>query len=160
MLLQNRKETSFSNDPFFIYSHQTMPQQNIYINKWDILGIIIEMRTWNQLWKHELHQPLHTETCTHATQMPSNSTFPFMWHLRATRCRSCDCVSAGGGIFLTYHEALCLETNCKEQLVLLSHSGGTLFFSLFPVFLAPPPASPLYDDEFPVCSSNVKLHQI
>lgn len=61
MFLQNRKETSFSNDPFFIYSHQTMPQQYIYINKWDILGIIIEMRTWNQLWKHELHQPLHTQ---------------------------------------------------------------------------------------------------
>lgn len=34
-------------------------------------------------------------TITHATQTPSNSTFPFMWHLRATRCRSCDCVSAG-----------------------------------------------------------------
>lgn len=158
MLLQNRKETSFSNDPFFIYSHQTMPQQNIYINKWDILGIIIEMRTWNQLWKHELHQPLHTETCTHATQMPSNSTFPFMWHLRATRCRSCDCVSAGAFFWLIMKRFASRQTVRSNWS--FRHTLEELYFSPFFLFSSPPPASPLYDDEFTVCSWNVKLHQI
>lgn len=126
MFLQNRKETSFSNDPFFIYSHQTMPQQNIYINKWDILGIIIEMRTWNQLWKHELHQPLHTQHKCPLT----------------VRFHSCDTsglrdVGPVTVSLLGHFSDLSWSALPQDKLVLPSHSGGTLFFSLFPLPLQP-----------------------
>lgn len=72
-------------------------------------------------------------TIAHATQMPSNSTFPFMWHLRATRCRSCDCVSAGAFFWLIMKRFASRQTVRSNWS--FRHTLEELYFS--PFFLSP-----------------------
>lgn len=75
-------------------------------------------------------------TITHATQTPSNSTFPFMWHLRATRCRSCDCVSAGAFFWLITKRFAWRQTVRSNWS--FRHTLEELYFSpFFPFSLSP-----------------------